>query len=212
MLNAFALSCLAAALPLATQAPEPAPVQAPAGAAQPQTPAGAAQPEAASGGSQTLDLKVFPTRKTPFLLEGKMTVTMTAPTYVAQGGTAQGALLGEGLKESRENPQGGRRKSSAQPSSKGSLNSNRSYSIQVPPGAKLKVALQCRRLRSFSVRFVSDTFGRTEDPGLFVNKLNHREDAAFYQNKGDGVKTIHCILEGVEPMQDEPYTLVFTDY
>jgi len=93
-----------------------------------------------------------------------------------------------------------------------SLRSYHSYAIQVPPGAKLKVTLNCRRLRSFNVRFISDTYGRTEDPGLFVNKLQHRDDAAFYENKDKEVRTIHCVLLGVEPMVDEPYSLVFTDY
>ena len=84
------------------------------------------------------------------------------------------------------------------------MRSSCSYAIQVPPGAKLKVTLNCRHLRSFRVRFINNTYGRTEDPGLFVNKLQHRDDVAFYENKSNEVRTIHCVLLGVEPMEDEP--------
>ena len=160
-------------------------------------------------GAQPISLAEFPTRKNPFTLTGKMTVTTAGPTY-APTGAGQGAMANEGLAEGGGG-RGGKRGASS--GSGGlSMRSYCSYAIQVPPGAKLKVTLNCRCLRSFNVRFISDTYGRTEDPGLFVNKLQHRDDAAFYENKDKEVRTIHCVLLGVEPMVDEPYSLVFTDY
>jgi hypothetical protein len=160
-------------------------------------------------GAQPISLAEFPTRKNPFTLTGKMTVTTAGPTY-APTGAGQGAMANEGLAEGGGG-RGGKRGASS--GSGGlSMRSSCSYAIQVPPGAKLKVSLNCRRLRSFNVRFISDTYGRTEDPGLFVNRLHHRDDVAFYENKDKEVRTIHCVLLGVEPMVDEPYSLVFTDY
>ena len=159
-------------------------------------------------GAQPISLTEFPTRKHPFTLTGKMTVTTIAPSY-APTGAGQGAMANEGLAEGSS---GKSKKRGAVGAGGPSLRSSCSYAIQVPPGAKLKVALSCRRLRSFNVRFISDTYGRTEDPGLFVNKLQHRDDAAFYENKSKEARTIHCVLLGVEPMDEEPYSLVFTDY
>jgi hypothetical protein len=159
-------------------------------------------------GVQPISLAEFPTRKHPFTLTGRMTVTTVTP-MAATGAGQGGAMANEGLAETA----GGRGGKRASTSSAGpSLRSSCSYAIQVPPGAKLKVALNCRRLRSFNVRFINDSYGRTEDPGLFVNKLQHRDDAAFYENKSKEPRIIHCVLLGVEPMVDEPYSLVFTDY
>jgi hypothetical protein len=192
------LPSLVLALQLAfLQSPEPlAPAKAPA-----------AEPDAT--GTRPISLASFPTRKNPFTLTGKMTVTTAAPTY-APTGAGKGSMADEGLAEGGGG-RGGKRGGSTDTAGP-SMRSYRSYAIQVPPGAKLKVALSCRRLRSFNVRFISDTYGRTEDPGLFVNKLQHRDDVAFYENKGAEVRTIHCVLLGIEPMVDEPYSLVFTDY
>ena len=173
-------------------------------------------------GVQPISLAEFPTRKHPFTLTGKMTVTTVAPTY-APTGAQKGAMANEGLAEVA-GERSGKRGSATEGGSQGSgmpssatssspsMRSYYSYAIQVPPGAKLKVTLNCRRLRSFNVRFINNTYGRTEDPGLFINKLHHRDDVAFYENKSKEALTIHCVLLGVEPMVDEPYSLVFTDY
>jgi len=191
------LHVLVLALQIATPQVAPPP-------AAPATPASMADPT----GTQPISLTEFPTRQHPFTLTGKMTVTTVTP--MAPTGTGQGgAMANEGLAEG-SGGRGGKRGGAA--TGGPSLRSSCSYAIQVPPGAKLKVALNCRRLRSFNVRFINNTYGRTEDPGLFVNKLQHRDDAAFYENKSKEVRIIHCVLLGVEPMVDEPYSLVFTDY
>jgi len=169
----------------------------------PQAPAKTQAPAPVATGDQPVSLSDFPTRKKPFTLTGKMTVTTASPTGFT------GSMANEGLAEGSAGRSGKRGGSG---SGGPSMRSSCSYAIQVPPGAKLKVTLNCRRLRSFSVRFINDTYGRTEDPGLFVNKLHHRDDVAFYENKSNEVRTIHCVLLGVEPMEDEPYSLVFTDY
>lgn len=194
MNNPLFLSTLITTLPLLAQAP--------------------AQPPPAQEG-QVMNLADFPTRKNPYVLKGTMTVTLAAPAYVAVGATGTGSLLKDGIQPAEGEGKGGRKgdKQGADANRQSSsLKSTRSYFINVPPKAKLKVALQCRRLRNFNVRFISDTYGRTEDPGLFVNKLQHRDDAAFYENKSGKACTIHCVLTGVEPMEEEPYALVFTDY
>jgi len=183
---AFLVICLTA-LPGRSETPAQAP-------AAPSSPA-AQSPDAIS-------LVAAPTKQKPYLIEGKMTVTTNAPTYSSANARGEGALLKEGLAGS----------TSSKGDSGPDMSSNRSYAIQVPPKAKLMVQLKCRRLRNFRVHFVSESMGRTEDPGLFVNRLHHRDDAAFYENKTAQVKTIHCILVGVEPMTEEPFTLVFTDY
>jgi hypothetical protein len=163
-----------------------------------------------------------PTKAKPYVLEGKMTVTMATPTFskAAGGYKSTGSLGNEALvasapasaKEAAKDPSKSLDDKSQDPNAPGSMQSNRSYAIQVPPGAKLMVQLKAKRLRNWRVRFVSENYGRTEDPGLFVNKLHHRDDAAFYQNKSDRVMTIHCVLLGIEAMENEPYALVFTDY
>jgi hypothetical protein len=157
----------------------------------------ATQEPAPAPAPQGFDPKEFPTRKHPFRYEDRMTVTVEAPAYVNPGGK-QGAFSQEGLRDSGKRGTG--------------MLSNRSFAIQVPPHIRLKVTLECRRLRSFNVRFISDSFGRTEDPGLFVNRLHHRDDAAFYENKSEETRLIHCVVVGVEPMENEPFALVFTDY
>jgi hypothetical protein len=187
------------ALALQITAPQTTPTQPPA-----QAPTRVQAIAADPTGAQPISLAEFPTRKNPFTLTGKMTITTATPTGF------QGSMVNEGLAE------GGGGRSGKRGASSGtgglSMRSSCSYAIQVPPGAKLKVTLSCRRLRSFNVHFISNTYGRTEDPGLFVNRLHHRDDVAFYENKDKEIRTIHCVLLGVEPMVDEPYSLVFTDY
>jgi len=163
-----------------------------------------------------------PTKAKPFVLEGKMTVTMATPTYskAAGGYKSTGSLGNEALvnttpgngRDGAKDPSKSMDDKSQDPNAPGSMQSNRSYAVQVPPGGKLMVQLKVKRLRNWRVRFISENYGRTEDPGLFVNKLHHRDDAAFYQNKSDRTMTIHCVLVGIEPMENEPFALVFTDY
>ena len=196
MRNTLLLTCLATALPMLSQAPVQAPDPAKAQPAQ---------------GPQALSLPDFPSRKNPYVIKGTMTVTLVAPSYAAVGAAGPGVLLKDGMADPEGGGKGGKRSKGGNEPGSG-LSSTRSYFIKVPPKAKLKVALECRRLRNFNVRFVNDTYGRTEDPGLFINKIHHRDDAAFYENKSEEVRIIHCVLTGVEPMEEEPFSLVFTDF
>lgn len=193
------LACLASALPGRAQAPAMPPV-----AAQPAAP-------------DNLSFAEPPTRKKPFVIEGRMTVTKAAPAFAKSAGgmKSKGSMGNEGL---AENPASDRKDPSKADKGSGgaaagdNAKSNASYTLQVPPKTRLMVRLNCKRLRDFQLKFISETLDRTEDPGLFVNKIQHRYDAAFYENRTDQVKTIHCVLVGIENMDNEPYSLVFTDY
>lgn len=125
-----------------------------------------------------------PTRANPQTLQGKMTVGEPTAEYSRPG----------------------------QPHKAGKLqNVSAVYPIDVLPKTRLKVQLQ-GNTRLFKVVFVGEDMGRTFDPGLTVNRIMGRPDASFYENSTGQVRRIHCVLIGIEPMVDEPYTLVFTDY
>ena len=53
---------------------------------------------------------------------------------------------------------------------------------------------------------------RTIDPGLAVNRVMGRPDAAFYENKTDAVRKLYVVVQALEPMTDQPFTLIFTDF
>lgn len=85
------------------------------------------------------------------------------------------------------------------------------YHLLVPPGTRLKAQLQGTP-RDFHLMFVSSSKGRIQDPGLEVNKLLQRSDAAFYENKTDTTKTIYCIVRGFADMENKSFTVIFTDF
>lgn len=127
---------------------------------------------------------VAPTREKPQIVTGRMSMGAAAPTY-AKPGRAHNA----GSNQIAE----------------------QDYPIQVPPKTKLKVQLKGNP-RLFRVVFVGGDMGRTQDPGLSVNRVMGRSDAQFYDNRSNETKTIYCVVLGQDEMKDEPYELVFTDY
>jgi hypothetical protein len=127
---------------------------------------------------------VAPTRKDPQFIEGKMTVSDASGGYSAPGKATKDAV-----------PQ----------------KVNATYALSIPAGAKVKVELLGRK-RSFKVFFIGADMGRTFDPGLTVNRILGRPDASFYENRTQETKGIYCVVTGLEPMVDEPYKLIFTDF
>ena len=125
-----------------------------------------------------------PTREKPQTYEGKMTMGENAPVWVGKGQAKHPGV-----------PQ----------------NIFQAFALTVPPKTKLKATL-VGRTTNFRMMFVSEDMNRTYDPGLQVNKIMGREDAAFYDNRTNEVKHIFCMVMGKEPMTNEPFKLVFTDF
>ena len=163
-------------------------------------------PSLAQAPAKPLTLVDPPTRKNPYKIEGKMTSTVAAAGFVSAAANAKGAgsLSADAM-------EGG--KASGKGEGTGTtMHSHVTYTIAVAPHSKLMVALKAARLRDFKVRFISADLGRTEDPGLLPNRIHHRDDIALYDNRTDRIQSIHCDLQGVEPMTEEPFALIFTDY
>ena len=125
-----------------------------------------------------------PTRAKPQVLEGRMSKGANAPVYAAPGSAQSPGI-----------PQ----------------RAYHTFPLSVPPDTKLKATLKATP-GYFRVFFVSADMGRTPDPGLAVNRILGRQDAAFYENRTSSVKQINCIVMGLEPMDNEPYTIVLTDF
>jgi len=125
-----------------------------------------------------------PTRAKPQILEGRMSKGANAPVYAAPGRAQNPGI-----------PQ----------------RAYHTFPLSVPPGTKLKATLKATP-GYFRVFFVSADMGRTRDPGLTVNRILGRPDATFYENRTRSVKQINCIVMGLEPMDNEPYTIVLTDF
>jgi hypothetical protein len=186
---------LAASLHLGAQSPDAkasdakAPAQPAAKAtdapAAPAAPAAKAAPAASAQPAKAAEPEItVPTRAKPQEVSGKISMGASAPVYAGPG-----RKHNDGIDQ----------------------RSFQSMLLNVAPHSKLKAQLKGSP-RGLKVFFVSEDMNRTLDPGLAVNRIMGRDDAAFYENKTDKVRNIYCVVQATEQMTDNPFTLVFTDF